>query len=298
MAIERISLYDPTLNDDELWNLRFAFWRTIEDLLSPGYFPEFAFGGSIVDENATNMANYVLIPQRDTPPPFAQGVYYQEPNPGVITPLNSKPDDWDEAYYTDYYTATQGFCILTEGESTKNVFNALGNGCGVTMLHYGQSTTRYFGKLQAAGNQWYAAYKAKHGIMIVVRDVVNDVDSGVIIIAKTNNGDLAILNKEAGEYKRYVGVDVNVWSMADDIECDNVCITFMPKHASGVANASDGQVTQTVLCPIPTHPSAGTISYLKGVYALPWSQYRESIGEMHINGATYLSNGYYAILDE
>lgn len=298
MAIERISLYDPTLNDDELWNLRFAFWRTIEDFLSPGYFPEFIYGSQILDENGQWIDDYVLIPQRESPPPFVDGVYYQESGITSYSVLHSKPSDWDDEYYTKYYVSAQGFLILTEGADPKRIFNALGNGCGVTVLNYGQNTARYFGKLTAEANQWYEAYKAKHGIMIVIRDVVHEVDSGVIIFAKTNNGDLAILSKEAGEYKRYVGVDVNVWSMADDIECDNVCITFMPKHASGVANTSDGQVTQTVLCPIPTHPSAGTISYLKGVYALPWSQYRESIGEMHINGAAYISNGYYAILDE
>lgn len=194
-----------------------------------------------------------------------------------------------------------GFAINTEPGTV--VMNALGNGCGVFFVYgaEGIQNSKKIGHLQAENNEWYIGYKAKHGIMIIIRDMSvedQEMNSGVVIIGKTNNGDICYLGQTASNLRHASALNANVAAENDDFFARSVTFTFMPETETDYANVRTGQVGQTILCPIPTHNDDGKISYMEGIYAMPWSQFRGRDGAFVMNGKRYITNGYYAILDE
>lgn len=296
MAIEKFVLYEDGLTTEQLFDLRFTFWRTLDGFFGDNYYAEFDY--SLMDENGNWISNYIPIPKQETAPEFADGVYYRRVGTTSYDyyALHDEPENW-EGTYTDYYITAAGFGIFS-AETNQPIFNALGNGCGVFILRDGQAY-RSFGCLQAIANQWKVAYKTDAGVMIVIKNVDTNTDGGVIIIAKTNKDNLAVVCKEAGAYQHLCAVNAHVWAENDAIPDNNdIRFTFMPDSDSTHTNTRSGEIFQTVLCPIATHREDGTVSYLRGVYALPWAQYRGKQGVLTLNGKRYVTNGYYALIDE
>lgn len=189
---------------------------------------------------------------------------------------------------------------LVGSSSPLSIFNATGDGCGVFIVRDG-SLASYIGNLHGTNNQWYFGYRTKNGIMIIIRDMVNEVNSGVLVIGKTNNGAPAFLGASATELRHASALNAHVAS-SDDLslfeEGQKVGLSFLPETETAYANIRSGQVSQTVLCPVPTHGEDDKISYIQGLYCMPWSQFRGREGSIILHGRTYATNGYYALLDE
>ena len=191
--------------------------------------------------------------------------------------------------------------LKCDASSTLPVYNATGDGCGVFIVR--GDRTVYNGNLHGPNNQWYFGYMSKNGMMIIIRDMVNEMNSGVIVIGKTNHGDPAFLGASATGLRHASALNAHIGAV-NDITIDEVAnaskiqLSFLPETNATYANLSTGQVSQTVLFPVPTHGPEGEITYIEGLYCMPWSQYRGREGSIILHGRSYATNGYYALLDE
>lgn len=247
MAIQKYSLYDPELSAEDLFNLRFQFWKTLETFFDESVcYPEIQF-------SARDESGEVIF--------------------GNTLELHDANDD-----YNPYYAS---FCT----------------GCGVFTVKDDPYKTR-IGNLEAENNQWYIGYTTNNGIMVVIRDMVNELDSGVVVIGKSNSGVPAFLGRSAGDIRHASAIDAHVAAADDDVEAEKVRLTFLPETETTYSNVRTGQVGQTILCPVPTHNQEGRVSYIEGLYCMPWSQYRGAEGTIILHGRRYVTNGYYALLDD
>jgi hypothetical protein len=129
-------------------------------------------------------------------------------------------------------------------------------------------------------------YLTSKGVMLINRD------GTATVIAKTNNGKLALLTTDDSNLGRLAARYV-VMGDADTIRPDSSPMLSFLNGDITIASADIPQDQQTSLAAITTHRT-DIPSYLDGVYMLPQSQYR-SEGVLSVGGDRYATNGYFAL---
>lgn len=134
--------------------------------------------------------------------------------------------------------------------------------------------------------------KCANGILITID---RDSPGILILITKTNNGEVAaVFNySNSSNWRAMCGYsDVHVAAVGDygQSAADIKTLSFTLKEKN-----------QTQLVQFTTTPAEGTISYTPKAYYMPCTQgmvYDLYFGKFLANGKWYLTNGYWAIVDE
>lgn len=215
----------------------------------------------------------------------------------------------DASIWDENGDSVTGFCLDTVDSSGNPEDKLIGfsrTGCGVFYLrnpltpHGTPSIFR--GNFEVENNLWEVGYITNYGAMIQIRNLDEDPDksflSGIIIIGKTNNDDICWVGKAADGYRWHTALNAFVLhesETGDPFDNRDVRLSFMPDSAETYTNVSSGMTNQTMLMPVPTQNNEGKISYMQGIFAMPWSQFRGNQGIISLHGKQYVTNGYYAL---
>ncbi len=110
---------------------------------------------------------------------------------------------------------------------------------------------------------------------------------GSLLITKNNYGKTVIISAANSSGRGCVDGNIALRvADGDEPPLDNI-----KSHAF-----SPGKDDYTVLIPFTTHAEFGAISYTPNAFYMPIAQYRD-VGLLMIEGKTYITNGYWAVLD-
>lgn len=159
-------------------------------------------------------------------------------------------------------------------------------GLPVTLTAYHFDGTSGAVDLASSNNYLIYVYKCSNAVMFVFGDFSatspNVGTNGIIIFTKDTNGKTGVIAAEnvptSPQFRTSVYTDTGT----------------MPAITTAW-NASN----QTQFIDIPTHPAAGAINYFPNAYYMPLGQlYNMGYGKFISDEKTYMTNGYFAVLDE
>ena len=137
-----------------------------------------------------------------------------------------------------------------------------------------------------------SAGKCSNGILITIDRKKPGI---LILITKTNNGEVAAVFNYSNE--------TNWRAVCASVEVHVAAVGDYGRTAADIKTLRWGarEKNQTQLVQFTTTPAEGTISYTPKAYYMPCAQglvYDLYFGKFLANGKWYLTNGYWAIVDE
>lgn len=125
-------------------------------------------------------------------------------------------------------------------------------------------------------------------------------ENGLIFtsIAQTSDRSLLITKNNYGKTTIISALN----DSSHDLSSGSIALRVADGDAAPIDNIKShaflpGKDDYTVLIPFTTHAEFGAISYTPNAFYMPIAQYRDA-GLLMIEGKTYITNGYWAVLDE
>lgn len=137
-----------------------------------------------------------------------------------------------------------------------------------------------------------AGYKCTNGALLILSQNASNLalsSNGAVMISKTNNGITGIVATAATTTSQslYSPVLSVAWGDVEPLSSDMTL---------GVGSYQN----QTLLYPFTTHCALGQTSYFPNAFFMPVTQLssRQCVGQLVLNGISYVTNGYWVLKDE
>lgn len=192
------------------------------------------------------------------------------------------------AYFgaVDLDSSTNTFTGYQDAEKTKPVFQFIGgNSCSLKAYKDASTAVTVSGKSQASPTYPKNAYVCSNGVMI------NDLPRSMsAILTKTNRGIVAVA---------IVGTN-GTWTSAVMTETTCYCCAYGDDTTITTATVFKPiDANQTAFVPFCTYAPYNTVSYTpKAFYLTQGQYYTAGDGKFTAGGKSYITNGYFALLDD